>query len=91
MVDPRGDARVRCEDGLPTGWLVGGSFDGWGCAHKVHFGLGDACRSLPLARFAPLLKRHYCMPIAALSARMIQDRAHFWLVPVLLGHVRFEP
>ena len=43
-MDPRGDARVRREDGLPTRWLVAGSFDGWGGMHETHFGLGNACR-----------------------------------------------
>ena len=43
-MDPRGDARVRREDGLPTRWLVAGSFDEWGGMHETHFGLGNACR-----------------------------------------------
>jgi hypothetical protein len=30
------------------------------------------------------------MLIAVSSARTIQDWAHFWLVPVLLGHARFD-
>jgi len=43
-VDPGGDARVRREDSLPTGWLVAGSFDGWGGVHETHFGLGNGGR-----------------------------------------------
>jgi len=30
------------------------------------------------------------MLIAGSSARVIQDCAQFWLVPVLLGHARFD-
>jgi hypothetical protein len=35
---------VRREDSLPTGWLVAGSFDGWGGVHETHFGLGNGGR-----------------------------------------------
>jgi hypothetical protein len=30
------------EDDVPTGRLIAGSFDGWGCAHMARFGLGNA-------------------------------------------------
>ena len=50
-VDTGRDARVRRKDGLPTGWLVVRCFDGWGCAHKVHFVLGKAGRFLTFSAF----------------------------------------
>ena len=43
-MDSGDDARVRLENGLPTRWLVAGSFDGWGGMHETHFGFGNGGR-----------------------------------------------
>jgi len=94
-VDPRGDARVRREDGLPTRWLVAGSFDGWGGMHETHLGLGNACRfftfNAPSCNAFVAAVKEVLWHADSGYARADELRLrHSWPVLVLLGHSKFD-